>query len=638
MAQSDRRRPMSSADPNTHQRRRHRVLPRTAGIVLAIAVAAGLLAPAPVTASTSPTTATVNIQNLVTGLCVDLPDTGPAKPDAPVTQYDCRYTQDNQRWHLERHGSSEGRPAYLIKNDRGGCLDLPYYGKPDPGTPVSLYDCRPQNDNQLFVALPTKLSGVVKFAHALDQNLCLDVAGFATGGNDARLTLWTCSDTDDHHWLLRRSASDDSGASLGVVATEGAALTLRAEPRADSPRRGALANHTPFQIQCVAGSPGDQWYRTTSGRYTSANYVQLRGPTVPSCGGVPAEDLKKVFEHADEYSEADAAWATLGDSRQHERTWQDAYGATLKRIAQKKALEAGHITDEQVSKWKPDDGLHVKDERTDATAQDVYNYYGWLFGQRPELLWAGMAKLAGGPVYAGMQDAAYVQGVPGGEDISRALLTMQKAIFDDLAWQHQLYVDRGLPALERVNDAGLLLDAGAHNAHLVDNGPTTMISAWRDIASGDKGRINRGNRVLIAREQDPILQEHYEKLMVTNSVWVFGTSRFGRSPIPPGTNQFWDTQSNGFRNTVNNGIPMHLKRSYRAPNLTFSIAFWEDRQKWVYEHLLPDYLDRLEVDYQGLRYQIVDRPVADRANDYRNLSQKKLLGYGRFGPPVGLIF
>jgi len=34
------------------------------------------------------------------------------------------------------------------------------------------------------------------------SGLCLDVEGVRTGGNDARLTLWHCSESDDHLWWL----------------------------------------------------------------------------------------------------------------------------------------------------------------------------------------------------------------------------------------------------------------------------------------------------------------------------------------------------------------------------------------------------------------------------------------------------
>ncbi|MEU6557452.1 hypothetical protein ABZ915_45665 [Streptomyces sp. NPDC046915] len=36
----------------------------------------------------------------------------------------------------------------------------------------------------------------------LASGLCLDVDGVRTGGDNARLTLYYCSDNDDHHWTI----------------------------------------------------------------------------------------------------------------------------------------------------------------------------------------------------------------------------------------------------------------------------------------------------------------------------------------------------------------------------------------------------------------------------------------------------
>ncbi|RJO76801.1 hypothetical protein D5S18_11210 [Nocardia panacis] len=67
------------------------------------------------------------------------------------------------------------------------------------------------------------------------------------------------------------------------------------------------------------------------------------------------------------------------------------------------------------------------------------------------------------------------------------ILVMQKNIFSDLMPMHDAYVTAGLPALSEFMAAGLF---GAD-----------IMSAWREVASGDPDRIAAGNAVLLRREQ-----------------------------------------------------------------------------------------------------------------------------------------
>ena len=50
--------------------------------------------------------------------------------------------------------------------------------------------------------------------------------------------------------------------------------------------------------------------------------------------------------------------------------------------------------------WDPSKGLKAND----ATVQAVYAYYQHLWDGNHDLQWAGMAKLAGAPVYGGLMD------------------------------------------------------------------------------------------------------------------------------------------------------------------------------------------------------------------------------------------
>ena len=108
----------------------------------------------------------------------------------------------------------------------------------------------------------------------------------------------------------------------------------------------------------------------------------------------------------------------------------------------------------------------------------MYAFYANLYNQKSELKWAAMAKLAGGEVFRGLGELEKQIKInelamkhAGGDfgsvallsvvnsktgDILEKLIGMQKDIFLDLAWQHQAYLETGLPALEAANRRGEL--------------------------------------------------------------------------------------------------------------------------------------------------------------------------------------
>jgi hypothetical protein len=153
------------------------------------------------------------IQNDNTRLCVDAPNGGPSYPDEPITQYPCRHN-DNQRFHFTSTGQVDpyGRPTYKIIQavglpDLWMCIDLPGYTWVPPGTDVSIYPCR-GNDNQDWLLLPMN-EWTVQIVNVA-SGLCLDVPGyrdpFAVGRADLRLKVFTCArvyEQDDHDWELR---------------------------------------------------------------------------------------------------------------------------------------------------------------------------------------------------------------------------------------------------------------------------------------------------------------------------------------------------------------------------------------------------------------------------------------------------
>ncbi len=142
---------------------------------------------------------------------------------------------------------------------------------------------------------------------------------------------------------------------------------------------------------------------------------------------------------------------------------------------------------------------------------EVYDYYAELYCHDQETYyWAGMAKLAGAPVYAGLSDAQYgrtlqyIFSVPGGlasvvlRDIQDILVEANKNIFLDLAWQFAAYHASGIEALEYVRDI---------DERLLE------FSAWENInegkLNGNLQQVLDGNEALLRREQSVILRETY---------------------------------------------------------------------------------------------------------------------------------
>ncbi|HKN55951.1 MAG TPA: hypothetical protein VJX66_25880, partial [Amycolatopsis sp.] len=241
---------------------------------------------------------------------------------------------------------------------------------------------------------------------------------------------------------------------------------------------------------------------------------------------------------------------------------------------QRRALAAAGI---DPVKWNPGNGF----ELNRPIVERVYAYYMGLFARNENLLWAGMAKLAGGAVFQGLilaqqqfdtakwgigQDPSAGVVVNLAHALQVVLLQTQQAIFADLAWQHQAFVEAGLPEL--VAAAGVPVDA------------------WRDIASGVQGRVRRGNRALLRREQEIIVAPFYTKIRDLKDFDLIPDqmSREALSPIPGGK---------PFREVVPDG----------------DITVFADRWKWIETDMLPA--------YEGLtpqrRRQLVNTPLADLA-------------------------
>ena len=244
---------------------------------------------------------------------------------------------------------------------------------------------------------------------------------------------------------------------------------------------------------------------------------------------------------------------------------------------QQRALQAAGI---DAVKWLPGKGF--TDNK--ATVVKVYEYDAGLFARDPNLLWAGMAKLAGAAVYGALLDAQTLLdagrwtanpyypsplGFASGYVFSLQvqLLSGQKAIFDDLAWQHQAFVDAG------VSEVTALL-------------PPARADAWRDIASGAADRVRRGNKALLRHEQEVIIAPYYAAIRAFKDFDQIPAQMSGqaKSPIPGG---------NPFREVVPGG----------------DLTVFADRWKWIETDMLPAY-EALTPEY---RRTLVATPLAQLA-------------------------
>jgi len=172
----------------------------------------------------------------------------------------------------------------------------------------------------------------------------------------------------------------------------------------------------------------------------------------------------------------------------------------------------------------------------------VYKHYEkiYMVGQEKHL-WAGLAKLAGAPVYAGLSDAQWgrfggyvmpsVMTLVSGailKDIQTILVQANINIYRDLAWQFAAYRSSGILALRFVNDQ--------------DNQQLNY-AAWQQIDNGveenNATKISNGNIELLRREQRDILSQTYIDLDSSVSIlgfpvvsWVF--SILAENPVPGG--------------------------------------------------------------------------------------------------------
>ena len=313
------------------------------------------------------------------------------------------------------------------------------------------------------------------------------------------------------------------------------------------------------------------------------------------------------------------------------------YAALLQQYYVVKAADEAGI---DLSQWDPKAGAEANKNNILA----VYKLYGKWFLEHPELQWAGMANMIGPSFAGGFMDLASMKhffqelsdkldhlppGVPvppGLKELAAAganvgadelnffetkFLAMQKHIFFDQASMHEAYLSGGMPAIQEMQDAGLI-DGKAH-------------TAWADIASGDPTRIKEGNTLLLDREQNQIINKQYDDMYnhdgLVGKAMTYGMTVAGSASIPgtktPG--EFSPIKIHGEIETPG-PVPFLTHGTVGATVTTplpdFNIANREDRWNYITHDTLPAYQDLLANDPAGAR-AIVASPVEDRMNDSR---------------------
>ncbi|MFF1486251.1 RICIN domain-containing protein [Streptomyces sp. NPDC058319] len=155
----------------------------------------------------------VLLYNTTTKKCADIPGYDKGESAGPVREYSCDGTSnDNQLWDFEVRypkGGPGGVPLYQIRNVKDRfCMDLTGYGAAEERSPMMEYTCDgTTSDNQLFW-LDKQDNGAYWIRNFASDNMCLDVFGSGDGGDDTPLSIFRCSLTDDHLWLIKPQKPD----------------------------------------------------------------------------------------------------------------------------------------------------------------------------------------------------------------------------------------------------------------------------------------------------------------------------------------------------------------------------------------------------------------------------------------------
>lgn len=168
--------------------------------------------------------------------------------------------------------------------------------------------------------------------------------------------------------------------------------------------------------------------------------------------------------------------------------------------------------------WHPKNGFKANR----AILESVYYAYQSLYFDAPNhFLWAGLARLTGGQVLFGMNNLTKFIADPC--VLTQEIVAVAKDIFDNLAWQHELFLE----------DKQLLL-AVCKEVDKTDTSPNKYADCWQLIQQNDTASIAKGNKKLLENEQHNIVQPHYNRIKLdAYSKPFFYCTRFVMRNIHP---------------------------------------------------------------------------------------------------------
>ncbi|WP_146240475.1 WXG100 family type VII secretion target [Williamsia limnetica] len=364
---------------------------------------------------------------------------------------------------------------------------------------------------------------------------------------------------------------------------------------------------------------------------TKGDVAAGRDYVPPSLVGLTPEQAKLVVDDPrfQEWvkNHPDAAKPLLDAAFDAGTVPKDFYGTFLQSYWLRESLEDAGI---DASKWDPSKGTEFNSE----TITKVYEYYGQLFLDHPEMQWAGMANMIG-PSFAGgfydlaaMRDIAKAIKGPAGvmlpdqiEGMTRAIagmsdeelayyeqkfLSMQKEIFEDQAPMHEAYLHGGIAEIDRMQRAVLIDDK-------------TQV-AWHQIESGAEQHspqlVAEGNKQLLQREQLEIIDDDYNEMRshpVTGEAMTWILTTVG-TPSIPGAQAYPEVFPTEI--SVDNSRYAPGETTVETPFPDGNIADRHDRWKLITEDTLPAYQELLASNPEEAR-QIIGSDFDSRIEDQR---------------------
>jgi hypothetical protein len=128
-----------------------------------------------------------------------------------------------------------------------------------------------------------------------------------------------------------------------------------------------------------------------------------------------------------------------------------------------------------------------------------YAYQSYYFDAPHRFLWAGLARLTGGQVLFGMGNLTKISRDPC--VLSQEIVNIAKEIYDNLAWQHELFLENPT-----------LLIQVCEQLDKVEPAKHPYTACWQLIQQDDAEAIALGNKMILENEQHNTVQPHYDRI------------------------------------------------------------------------------------------------------------------------------